>query len=67
MIRLRSKTTDALVANGSASGFEIHGWKYFTGSAGTQKQSNIQISAAVSDVVLDNIDILGDFGTYQLK
>ena len=61
------QTTDALVANGSASGFEIHGWKYFTGSAGTQKQSNIQISAAVSDVVLDNIDILGDFGTYPIE
>ena len=61
------QTTDALVANGSASGIEIHGWKYFTGSAGTQKQSNIQISAAVSNVVLEDVDILGDFGTYPIE
>ena len=58
-------TTDALIA--TASGLEIHGWRYIPGDeAGTQKQSNIQLNG-VDNAILEDIDIVGDFATGPIE
>lgn len=54
--------TDCIVAVPAAARLVIDGWKYFTSTTGTQKQSNIQLNG-VDDATLKNIDIRGDFET----
>lgn len=52
--------TDCIVATTAATGLTIKGWKYYASTTGTQKKSNIKLTA-VSNVVLQDIDINGDF------
>lgn len=60
-------TTDCIVADANATRITIDGWKYFVGDGlGTQKQSNIQIAAAINPI-LRNIDIVGDFATGNIE
>jgi len=59
-------TTDCVVATAAASRLVIDGWKYFESTAGTQKQSHIQVGAA-ADVALRNIWISGDFETGNIE
>jgi len=53
-------TSDCIVATTAATGLTIDGWKYYASTTGTQKNSNIKLTA-VADAVLQNIDIAGDF------
>lgn len=58
--------TDCIVADAGADRMTIDGWRFVDSTTGTQKQSNIQIAAA-DDVILKNIDIVGDFGTGAIE
>jgi len=58
--------TDVIVADAGADRMTIDGWRFVDSTTGTQKQSNIQIAAA-DDVILRNIDIVGDFGTGAIE
>ena len=57
---------DCIVADAAADRMTIDGWRFVDSTTGTQKQSNIQV-AATDDIVLRNIDIVGDFGTGAIE
>jgi len=60
-------TTDCIVADANADRLIIDGWRYIEGDAGgTQKQSNIQIADATA-VILNNINVVGDFATGNVE
>jgi hypothetical protein len=55
------ETTDCIVATAGATRLTIDGWKFFCGTeTGDQKQSHIQLNGC-DDIVLQNIDIRGNF------
>jgi len=58
--------TDCIIGAATATGLTIDGWKFYASTAGTQKQSNIQLNG-VDNAVLKNIDISGDFGTGNIE
>lgn len=58
--------TDCIVATTAASRLTINGWKFYASTTGTQKQSNIKITATDS-TILTNIDIAGDFATGNIN
>ena len=59
-------TTDCIVADANADRMRILGWTYVDSTTGTQKQSNIQVAAA-DDIILRDINIVGDFGTGAIE
>lgn len=59
-------TTDCIVADANADRMTIDGWRFIASTTGTQKQSNIQVAGA-EDVILRNINIVGDFGTGNIE
>jgi len=55
------ETLDAIIATAGATRLKINGYKYFsTTETGDLKQSHIQINGC-DDIVLENIDIRGNF------
>lgn len=53
---------NCIVASTAASRININGWKYYASTTGTQKVSNINLTA-IANPVLKNINIVGDFST----
>ena len=58
--------TDMIIADANADRLRIFGYKYYESTTGTQKQSRIQVAEA-DDIHLENIDIVGDFGTGAIE
>jgi hypothetical protein len=58
--------TDMIIADGNADRLKIIGYKYFESTTGTQKESRLQIAAA-DDILLQDIDIVGDFDTGAIE
>jgi hypothetical protein len=58
--------TNCIVATTAATELKIDGWKYFASTTGTQKVSNITLTAVASPV-LSNISISGDFSTGNIN
>ena len=59
-------TTDCIVADPNAIRLKLHGWKYYEGSAGTEKESNIQLNG-VDNAELFDIDIFGAFNAGNIE
>jgi len=59
-------TTDCIVADSNAIRLKIHGWKYYEGTAGTEKESNIQLNG-VDNAELIDIDIFGAFNAGNIE